>query len=138
MLSWDAQLEVAKKAIAELENRISVLSEELQAAQGATDSARVQRILAVREQHLERAKFHVRFLERKIAQGYQEAKPIPYLALASICFLYAARGTTQGGTAEMLRALGKTFIGKADMARGGRRPAAPGPARREPTLSPAA
>jgi hypothetical protein len=35
VLSWDAELEAAKKEIAELENRISVLSEELQAAQGA-------------------------------------------------------------------------------------------------------
>ena len=96
MLSWDAQLEVVKKEIAELENRISVLSEELQAAQGTTDSARVQRILAVREQHLKRAKIHARFIEHKIAQGCREPKPFPYTELASICFGRGGKKDSEG------------------------------------------
>ena len=103
MLSWDAQLEVVKKEIAELENRISVLSEELQAAQGTTDSARVQRILAVREQHLKRAKIHARFIEHKIAQGCREPKPFPYTELASICFGAAVKKTVRAETAETLK-----------------------------------
>src|SRR5258708_6412057 len=69
VLSWDAQLEAAKKEIAELENRIAALREELQAAQWAADAARAQRMLTVREEHLERAKFHAQFIEHKIAQG---------------------------------------------------------------------
>jgi hypothetical protein len=40
VLSWDAQLEDAKKEIAELEDRISALREELRGAQWATDAAR--------------------------------------------------------------------------------------------------
>jgi hypothetical protein len=113
VLSWDAELEVANKQITELEDRISALSEE------PKDSARVQRILTVREQHLERAKFHARFIEHKIAQGCREVKPIPYYALASICFS-AARRTAQSDTAERLKALGKNFSAKATAEASGR------------------
>jgi hypothetical protein len=112
VLSWDAELEAAKKEIAELENRISVLSEELQAAQGATDSARVQRILAVREQHLKRAKIHARFIEHKIAQGCREPKPFPYTELASICFGASVKRTVRAETAQTLKALGSSFAAK--------------------------
>jgi multidrug efflux pump subunit AcrA (membrane-fusion protein) len=132
-LGWGAQLEAAKKEIAELESRISALREELRVAQRATDSARVQRILAIREQQLERAKFLARSIEPKVAEGRREAIPMPYFALASLCFLYAGRGSTQGGTAEALKTLGKTFAAKAGIANRGPRPAAPGPAGREPT-----
>jgi hypothetical protein len=51
-----------------LEARISALKEELQNAQWATDSVTLQRLLSVREQHLERTEFHARFIEHKIAQ----------------------------------------------------------------------
>ena len=112
MLSWDAQLEDVEKEIAELEARISALRAELQTAQSAADLARVQRILAVREQHLDRTKLHARFIESRIAKGNQTAKPIPYSALASICF-NAAQRTAQVDTAETLKALGKSFSAKA-------------------------
>lgn len=39
MLSWDAQLKDVKKEIAELENRVAALREELQAAHWASDAA---------------------------------------------------------------------------------------------------
>ena len=112
MLSWNAQLEDAKKEIAKLEDRISALKDELHSAQWATDAARLQGILAVRDQHLERAKFHALFIESRIAKGPRTIKPIPYSALASICF-NAAQWTAHADTAETLNALGKTFSGKA-------------------------
>jgi hypothetical protein len=112
VLSWDAELEVAKKEIAELEERISILSEELQSAQGATDSARVRRILTVREQHLKRARIHARFIEYKIAQGCREPKPFPYTELATICFGAAVKRTVRAETADTLKALGSSFAAK--------------------------
>jgi hypothetical protein len=112
VLSWDSQLEDAKKEIAKLEDRISALKEELHSAQWATDAARLQRVLAVREQHLERAKFHAQFIESRIAKGRRTVKPIPYSALASICF-NAAQRTAQVDTAQTLKALGKNFFAKA-------------------------
>ena len=112
MLTWDAQLEDVKKEIAKLEDRISAVREELHSAQWATDAARLQRILAVREQHLERAKFHAQFIEGRIAKGRRTVKPIPYSALAPICF-NAAQWTAHADTAETLNTLAKTFSAKA-------------------------
>jgi len=112
VLSWHTQREAAAREIAELENRIFALKEELQTAQWAIDVARVQRILAVREQHLERARFHAQFIETRIAKGQRTAKPIPYSALASICF-NAAQRTAHADTAETLKALAKNFSAKA-------------------------
>ena len=112
MLSWDTQLEDAKIEIATLEDRISALREELHSAQWATDAARLQRILAVRGQHLERAKFHAQFIESRIAKGRRTVKPIPYSALAPICF-NAAQWTAHADTAETLNTLAKTFSAKA-------------------------
>ena len=85
-MSWQVQLEDAKKEIAELEDRIAALREELHGAQWATDAARLQRILAVREQHLERTKFHVQFIESRIAKGRRATRPIQYSALATNLF----------------------------------------------------
>jgi hypothetical protein len=76
VLSWHAQLEDAKKEMADLEQRISALRAELHAAQWATELGRVQRILAVREQHLARAKFHAQFIESRIAKGRRGEKPM--------------------------------------------------------------
>ena len=112
MLSWHAQLEAVKEEIAELEDRISVLREELHDARWATDAARVQGILAVREQHLERTKFHAEFIESRIARGQRATKPIPYSALANICYTTAQR-TARLDTAETLKALATTFSAKA-------------------------
>jgi hypothetical protein len=112
VLGWDAQLRDVNKEIAELEDRISALKRELQAAQRAADAGRVQGILAVRERHLERATLHAQFIESRIAQGNRAAKHIPYAALASIC-ISAAKRTAQADTAEALNALGKNFSAKA-------------------------
>jgi hypothetical protein len=112
VLGWDAQLGDVKKEIAELEDRISALKRELQAAQRAADAGRVQGILAVRERHLERATLHAQFIESRIAQGKRAAKYIPYAALASIC-ISAAKRTARVDTAETLKALAKRFSAKA-------------------------
>ena len=134
MLRWDGQLEEANHQIVEVEERISVLGQELQAAQWATDAARLQGMLAVREQQLDRLKFWARFIDEKIAGGHREAKPLPCSAFAMICF-DAAR-VAQGDAAKRLRDIGSRFAAKAYEARaanGKPRPALPGPARREPT-----
>jgi hypothetical protein len=112
VLGWDAQLRDVKKEIAELEDRISALKRELQAAQSAANAGRVQGILGVRERHLERATLHARFIESRIAQGNRAAKYIPYATLASIC-ISAAKRTAQADTAEALKALAKNFSAKA-------------------------
>ena len=74
-------------------------------------SRRLQRCLTA-GQHLVRAKFHAQFIESRIAKGRRTVKPIPYSALASICF-NAAQRTAQVDTAETLNALGKNFFAKA-------------------------
>jgi hypothetical protein len=135
MTGWDAQLEDVNKEIVELEDRISTLRKELDVAQWAADAARVQRILAVRELHLERLKFQARFIEQKIALGRRGTKPITYSELALICF-NAAKRVARGDAAKRLEALGSTFAAKAFDARVARehRPQpALGPASREPT-----
>ena len=135
MFRWDEQLKEVSQQTAELEDRISTLKKEMEGAQWAMDAARGQRILAFREQHLERLKCYAQFIERKIAQGHREAKPIPYSKFAMICFDAASR-VAQGDAAKRLREIGSTFAAKASDARAGNkepRPAAPGPARGEPT-----
>jgi hypothetical protein len=130
---WDEQLKEVSQQIAELEDRISTLKKEMEGAQWAMgDAARGQRILACREQHLERLKCYAQFIERKIAQGHREAKPIPYSKFAMICFDAASR-VAQGDAAKRLQEIGLTFAAKARAGNKEPRPAAPGPARREPT-----
>ena len=75
MLRWDTQLEEANQQRAEVEDRISALKQELEVAQRAADAARVQRILAVREQQLDHLKFWARFIEEeKICPGPSGSK----------------------------------------------------------------
>jgi hypothetical protein len=117
MLRWDTQLEEANQQIAELEDRISALKQELEVAQRAADAARVQRILAVREQQLDHLKFWARFIEEeKIARGHREVKPLPYSEFAVICF-DAANREPQGEAAKRLRAIGSSFAAKGFQAR---------------------
>jgi hypothetical protein len=117
MLRWDAQLEEANQQRAEVEDRISALKQELELSQRAADAARVQRILAVREQQLDHLKFWARFIEEeKIARGHREVKPLPYSEFAVICF-DAANREPQREAAKRLRAIGSTFAAKAFQAR---------------------
>jgi hypothetical protein len=135
VLFWDAQLKEVSQQITELEEGISAFRKQLQDAQWAADAARVQRILDFRRRHLDRLKFHAGFIEHKIAQGHREANPIPYSKFAMICF-DAANRVARGDAAKRLREIGSTFAAKASDARACNkepRPAAPGPARGEPT-----
>jgi hypothetical protein len=82
MLRWDAQLEDANQQRAELEDRISALKQELEVAQWAADAARVQRILAVREQQLDHLNSGCGLSRRRRlpgAIGKQSRYPIPSL-----------------------------------------------------------
>ena len=92
MLSWDVQLRDVNNEIAELQGRISALKDELHGAQWATDAARVQRVLSVREEHLDRAKLHAQFIESRIAKGTRtQTHPV----LCARIHLYG-HGTTDG------------------------------------------
>jgi hypothetical protein len=113
VLSWGAQLEDAKKEIAELEQRISALRGELQTVRGPIASATVQRILALREKQLERTKLHAQFIEDEIAQGFRrEAKPTRRAAPASTSLSATAKRTVQD---EIAKTLGTTFCAEADL-----------------------
>src|ERR1700730_9888374 len=117
MFDWNAELEVAKHRVAELEEMVSRLQEVLeQKADDPTPIERIldraQRTLSVRIASLERARFHQRFIERKVAMGNAASKPIPYLELAQICF-DAAKRMPPGKAAETVRTHAATFYTKA-------------------------
>jgi aminoglycoside/choline kinase family phosphotransferase len=75
MFNWYAALDNAKQRIAQLENSISVVREGLQRAERETDKSIAQRILAVREQELERTKVYVELIEHKLAMSPFRAPP---------------------------------------------------------------
>ena len=87
-------------------------------AKWPTVAARLQGILAIREQHLERAKFHALFIESRIAKGPRTVQTIS--EPASICF-NAALWTAHADTDEKLNTL------RAGRERRPRRPARPRP-----------
>jgi hypothetical protein len=71
---WNVELETAKKRVAELEDMVARLREVLdQKIIGPTpiDNIlyRANRTLSVRMASLERARFHLRFIEHKIQDG---------------------------------------------------------------------
>ena len=69
MFNWFAARDDVKKRIAELEDRISRLRDELrQVTKRTIESTKAERILAIREQELERANLHAEFIEYQIAK----------------------------------------------------------------------
>lgn len=69
MFNWFAARDDVKKRMAELEDRILSLRDNLrQVTKGTVESTKAARILAVREQELERAKFHAEFIEYQITK----------------------------------------------------------------------
>ena len=69
MFNWFVARDDVKQRIAGLEERISGLRDKLrQVAEGTVESTTTQRILFVREQELERAKFHAEFIDYQIAK----------------------------------------------------------------------
>ena len=69
MFNWFVARDDVKQRIADLEERISGLRDKLrQVAEGTVESTTTQRILFVREQELERAKFHAESIDYQIAK----------------------------------------------------------------------
>jgi hypothetical protein len=89
---WNTELELTRRQIADLEVKISELRDELQGANERPTAVPIDRILdgkarilAVRLASLDRAKFHARFVEHKIATGAKGVKALPYAELALVC-----------------------------------------------------
>jgi hypothetical protein len=113
MFDWNAELESAKHQVAELEAHVSQLKQALrQSADGQAPSAKDQRILSIRMASLDRAKFHERFIEHKIATGAKAVKQLPYLELAEVCFK-ASHWMPRRGAADTVRAYATAFYAKA-------------------------
>ena len=120
MFDWNAELEIANRRVAELEDMVSRLTDALR--QGPDSSAeatpverileRARRTLPVRMASLERARHHQRFIEHKIAAGTKALKRLPYLELAETCFK-AAKWMPQGEAAEAVRRSGAAFYTRA-------------------------
>jgi hypothetical protein len=69
VFNWFVARDDVKQRIADLEERISGLRDKLrQVAEGTLESTTTQGILFVREQELERAKFHAEFIDYQIAK----------------------------------------------------------------------
>ena len=113
MFDWNAELEVAKQRVAELEEMVSRLREVLQ--QKADDPTPIERILdrpqrtlSVRMASLERARFHQRFIEHKIQTGARPVTSLPFMELAHVCF-DAAQWMPKSDAAESVRTHAATF-----------------------------
>ena len=113
---WNAELETAKRRVAELEEMVSRLREALE---GRADNAtpigkildRAKRTLSVRMASLERARFHQRFIEHKIQTGARAVTSLPYIELAHACFS-AAEWMPKGEAAASVRAHAAAFYTK--------------------------
>ena len=118
MFDWNAELELAKRQVAELEEKVSHVREALQeGSDHATAATPIQRILerahgtlSVRMASLDRAKYHQHFIERKIAMG-AKSKELPYVELAQVCFS-AAQSMPPGNAADVVRAHAAAFYTK--------------------------
>jgi hypothetical protein len=120
MFDWNAELEVAKRQVADLEEKVARFREEMQRlAEDPTQATPIERILernrrilSVKMASLDRAKLHARFVEQKVASGARVLKDLPYVELAEVCFK-AATWMPQGEAAEAVRRNGATFYTKA-------------------------
>jgi hypothetical protein len=65
---WEVQLDLARRRIGEIEDKISLQQERAQQldAQGG-DTGLHMRLIAVMDESLARAKFHARYIEERIA-----------------------------------------------------------------------
>jgi hypothetical protein len=120
MFNWSAELEVAKRRVAELEEMVSRSRDALQrSADDPTEAKlvehileRAKRTLPVRMVSLERARQHQRFIEHKIATGAKPFNQLPYFELAETCFR-AAKWMPQGEAADSVRRTAADFYTKA-------------------------
>src|ERR1700719_2073432 len=92
MFDWNAELEVAKRQVADLEEKVARFREEMQRiAEDPTQATpierileRNQRMLSVKMASLDRAKLYARFVEQKVAAGATVAKQWPDVDLAEV------------------------------------------------------
>ena len=113
---WNAELETAKRRVAELEDMVSRLREALEqkvATPTPIDKIldRANRTLSVRMASLERARFHQRFIEHKIQSGARTVASLPYVELAHVCF-NAAQWMPKCDAAESVRSHAVAFYSK--------------------------
>jgi hypothetical protein len=119
MFDWNAELKIAKRQVAELEEGVHDLREALKRVVDEPSSAtpierildQAQRTLSIRMASLDRAKFHARFIEHKLATGGKVFNALPYVELAQACF-NSARGMPAGKAAEVVRTHAATFYTK--------------------------
>jgi hypothetical protein len=71
-----------------------------------------QRTLLIRMASLDRAKFHARFIEHKLAMEGKVFTAVPYVELAQACF-NSAKGMPDGKAAEVVRTHAAAFYTKA-------------------------
>jgi hypothetical protein len=120
MFDWNTELELTRRQIADLEVKVSELREELQDADVPSSTAvpidRIldskRRILSIRMASLDRARFHARFVEHKIATGAKGIKALPYADLALVCFK-AVDWMPRGEASEAVRRTGAAFYNRA-------------------------
>ena len=118
---WNAELETAKRRVAELDEAVSRLREAVgQMAATPTPIDKIldrdNRTLSVRMASLERARFHQRFIEHKIQSGARTVASLPYVELAHVCF-NAAQRMPKGVAAESVRSHAAAFYTKGVAAR---------------------
>jgi hypothetical protein len=119
MFDWKAELEVASCRVADLEEKVRSLQEQLQrnavAPAPATPIERIldrdRRILSIRMAELDRAKIHERFIQGRISSGAKAATPVPYRQLAQVCF-DAAKSMPEDA-AKSMRTHASAFYAKA-------------------------
>jgi hypothetical protein len=120
MFDWNAELELARHRVAELEETVARLRDAIeQSAEISTEATpagrileQAQRTLQVRMASLERAQDHQRFIEHKIASGAQALEQLPHLQFAETCFK-AAKWMPRGEAAESVRRTGAAFYTRA-------------------------
>jgi hypothetical protein len=119
MFDWNAELKIAKRQVADLEEKVQELREALKQAGDEPTSAtpidrildQAKRTLSVRMASLDRAKFHARFIEHKLAMGGKVFTALPYVELAQVCF-NSAKGMPAGEAADVVRTHAAAFYTK--------------------------
>jgi hypothetical protein len=113
MFDWKAERASAERRVADLEERIALLRDQLGRDEQPTHAIeRNRQLLSIQLASLERAKSHVHFLEHKLELGTRPVKAFPYLELAVVCFK-AAMWMCKGAAADEVRKNAATFYTKA-------------------------
>jgi hypothetical protein len=118
VFNWNAERELAKRQVAELEERVTSLREKLgpsaddPIAVASTFAELDLRLFLIRTASLDRARRHLSFIENKVAACAKAFDALPYVELAGVCFS-AAKWMPPGAAADAVRAHGAAFYAKA-------------------------